>query len=193
MVESGADTAEAEVLELPDASEAQSQAQSEIIPAYGKTDPTLEDLLSATPYGRHWNAVGDDWLCPACNRSPHDITRWHKSQNWGRSVVMHHDHLRPGGKPRFKSVILCEDCNYVDADIKRELLRSTRRTLVRLTADELLRRHAALRVDFSLSAPEIAEVVIARPHQRHIVRMERAFPIVRRITQAFYAARQDSS
>ena len=35
---------------------------------------------------------------------------------------------------------------------------------------------------------EIREVVVARPHQRHVIRLERAYPIVRRITNAFYAS-----
>jgi hypothetical protein len=160
----------------------------EIIPAYGKTNPSQSELLTATRYGRHWRTAGDDWLCPACERSAHEITRWHKTQNWGRSIVEHHDHLRPGGVPRFENVIICEDCNKVDAQIKQTLRRSTIRKLFVLSADELLRRRAALALDISLSPAEIREVVVARPHHRHVIRLDRAYPIVRRLAEAFYAA-----
>jgi len=60
-----------------------------------------------------------------------------------------------------------------------------------LTADELLRRLAAVALDFSLSTAEISEVIIPRPHQRHSIRWGRAYPIVREITEGFYA-RADS-
>jgi hypothetical protein len=164
----------------------------EIIPAYGKINPTEAELLTATAYGVHWRSVGDDWNCPACRRTAHEITRWHKAQNWGRSIVEHHDHLRPGGVPRFENVIVCEDCNNVDAKIKQELRRSTKRKLFILTTDELLRRRAAVALDFSLSAAEIGEVVIARPHQQHLICWRKAYPIVRRIMEDFYAQQNGS-
>jgi hypothetical protein len=50
---------------------------------------------------------------------------------------------------------------------------------------------AALVLDFSLSAPEIGEVVVARPHQRHVVRLAVAYPIVRRVAEGFYAAQKN--
>jgi rubredoxin len=159
----------------------------ENIAAYGKTNPTQAELETAIAYGRHWAVIGDNWNCPGCERTAQEITRWHKGQNWGRSVVKHHDHLQPGGVPRFANVIVCEDCNKVDATIKHTLRRSTIRKLLTLTADELLRRCDALRLDFSLSPAEIHEVVIARPHQRHVIRLDRAYPIVRRIAETFYA------
>jgi hypothetical protein len=36
-----------------------------------------------------------------------------------------------------------------------------------------------------LSVAEIHEVVIPRPHQRHLIRWGRAYPIVRGITEGF--------
>ena len=95
--------------------------------------------------------------------------------------------MKPGGVPRFENTVICEDCNHVDAKIKRELKRSTIRKLFTLTDEELLRRRAALVLDFSLSAAEIGAVVIARPHQRHVIRLAAAYPIVRGISEAFYA------
>src|SRR6202040_2309986 len=100
---------------------------------------------------------------------------WHSTQNWGRTIVLHHDHLQPDGKPRFADVLICEDCNSVDRKLKTVLRRSLVKEGVRLSPDAATRRRVASSLNFSLSAAEIRGIISPSPHRRHVIHFDRAF------------------
>jgi hypothetical protein len=145
-----------------------------LIPAYGKWNPTAHELLKARNMtSRHCQKVGDRWNCPGCRRSYFDITRWHfTEQTWGRTIVIHHDHVQP---PRFANIFICEDCNKVDIKIKGVLRQALQLRDGNVDANNPI-------LQFSLSAAEISRVVVPRPHREHAIRYGRALAIVERVT-----------
>jgi hypothetical protein len=110
--------------------------------------PSDDDYQFHQPrYWAQWMAVDDYWRCPACRRTKRQILR-RDSRNgkWHGEIVMHHDHGTESGRTaRFQPVLICQQCNQVDAACKFD------------------------RPDFSLSPEEIHRVILARPHCAHLI------------------------
>src|SRR5688500_11011472 len=94
--------------------------------------PTIEEYRSYN--GAHctslWKQCGEDWRCPGCGRTKFQIMRWTRRGTsrsfWGWMAGLHtHYHHRAidilgyvGG--RFQPIVICDQCNSVDAMFKRE-------------------------------------------------------------------------
>lgn len=120
--------------------------------------PTFEEFSQYD--GAHcrklWLEVGDNWICPACNRNKFQIFRWttrfpHKPnpfKGWMAGLNSHHDHsldFRVTGA-RFPDTIICDQCNIVEGGVKRRL---------------------KIPEDFSFSPQEMALFIAATPHGNH--------------------------
>jgi rubredoxin len=84
--------------------------------------------------------VAEDWHCPVCLRDKRQIARLTKNASLLCRLVVHHDHfedeirrklkdVKPYSKlqaiisslVRFQPIVICEDCNNVDAVAKSEV------------------------------------------------------------------------
>lgn len=77
-----------------------------------------------------WMSLPEDWTCPGCGRTKRELMRWGTGilyddgeemlfDGWRTGIVRHHDH---GNPPRWAGeVLICVDCNVVDATAKRIL------------------------------------------------------------------------
>lgn len=125
---------------------------------------------------RWWCLTPLDWVCPACNRGKPDIARVNQHGELMCHLVEHHDHMDRYIQKRlgeyigrlpaffatmdserfakrsslaisaFDPTIICEDCNNVDAAAKK---------------------HVQAHLDFSFTAQDIRQFVVARPNQPH--------------------------
>ena len=92
-----------------------------------------------------------EWTCPACGRTKFEIFRWCVKPghygDWMYGVCEHHDHLTDfGDPPRFERVLICDQCNSADGNVKF-----------------LLKLPAA----FSFSPDEIRRFITPMPHGWH--------------------------
>lgn len=131
--------------------------------------PTLQDYRAYNGAHCHvlWSKLSDTWQCPGCDRTKFQIMRWtqrftdhtkkHAYMGWMAGLHTHHDHdainkLR--SQPRFKATIICDQCNAIDAQVKR--------------------RYRDIDTDFSFSPIEIRKIIISTPHRSHIVKYQLA-------------------
>lgn len=138
--------------------------------------PSQENFLSATSYSPslEW-FVGDKWVCPACKRSIFEITQYNKARpakgreaHWAHSIARHHDHGAHETEiidGRFPVTIICLDCNNVDGRVK-------------------LRLRGIPKKGWSFSPEEIASVISAEPHRRHMIDWDKAQKLVDEILAA---------
>jgi RepB DNA-primase from phage plasmid len=141
--------------------------------------PTWGDYLAfdGGPSSHKWQQISDDWHCPGCDRSKFELLHWAQKNRpkrrdpaklqltpfmgWQATLNEHHDHGQP---PRFEPVIVCDQCNAVDAQVKARF-----RDMAR---------------DFSFAAEEIRRIVTPRPHQSHLVDYGAARQIYREARRA---------
>lgn len=123
-----------------------------------------------------FRSVSKTWRCPSCNRTKFEIMRWIKRNNgmgWLCGLHTHHDHSEEPyiyhgnitlttNIPRFPHTIICDQCNMVDATIKR--------------------RYSDIPRNFSFSPSELQQIIFARPHQPHVVKYLTAYRIYERVT-----------
>jgi hypothetical protein len=112
-----------------------------------------------------WRKVGPAWICPGCGRNKRQITRWTKRaprprartidpvMGWMAGLCTHHCHSSPVWKwqGRFEPVVICDHCNSADAQAKLAL---------------------KLPDNFSFSADEIRQFIVAAPHASHQLRLD---------------------
>jgi predicted Fe-S protein YdhL (DUF1289 family) len=122
--------------------------------------PTLDDYRQHTGlhYHKLWKELDDYWTCPGCGRTKFEIMRWTKRfpntpgavMGWVAALHTHHDH---SASPRFREVVICDQCNSSDGAVKRKL---------------------GLPKNFSFSPQEIRMFVKATPHAKHEIDYNKA-------------------
>ena len=128
--------------------------------------PTYEDFQSYTGLHCHllWAEVGDNYVCPACQRNKFQILRWttrfpnkpNAFQDWVAVLHRHHDHsqgVMSCNAGRFPETVICDQCNSSDGAAKRKL---------------------KLPREFSFSPSEIGYFTTATPHGKHKINYEKA-------------------
>jgi hypothetical protein len=138
--------------------------------------PTSEDYRNYNGAHTHklWVSVGDNWRCPACDRSKFEVLRWTKRfprspspfEGWMAPLHDHHDHGQGmffADYARFPRTVICDQCNSADGQAKRR---------------------CGLPADFSFAPWEIKQFVAAVPHSPHKIDLEQA----RTIYDALYPA-----
>lgn len=135
---------------------------------YAQIHPTQEDIRNAINRSRkqtdHLNL--EQWTCPGCLRSKSEIVRFHSDKTWGFTIVRHHDHgVHPIEKKngRFAVILICEECNKVDAKIKMK------------------GRDIISHKDWSFSVEEISSLIIAKPHSRHQIDIDKGIALAQSI------------
>lgn len=127
--------------------------------------PTPEEFAAFT--GAHcrniYRSLPAGWRCPGCSRSKFEVLRWtmlyphlpSRHEGWAGGFHNHHDHCPEhlGGSARFERVVICEQCNSADGQVKRKL---------------------KLPAWFSFSPEEIGAFVRSVPHGFHVIDYERA-------------------
>lgn len=130
--------------------------------------PTQEECINFT--GAHcklkFASLNANWRCPGCQRTKFELMRWtllfpnkpHAHEGWAMGLHTHHDHRAdkyrlssvnaPTLLPRFHPELLCEQCNSVDAIVKRKL---------------------KLPLNFSFAPNEIAQFITATPNGWHLI------------------------
>ncbi len=137
--------------------------------------PTWDDYLAFD--GEHcqrlWEKTDDYWRCPGCNRTKFELLRWTRKiwpegnipygtphMGWKAGLHLHHDHNTP---PRFREILVCTQCNGVDAAVKNYF-------------------KGQIHSEFSFSPDEILQLVKAKAHDGHSIDFELAFRIYRSVT-----------
>jgi hypothetical protein len=128
--------------------------------------PTLKDFQQYTGLHCHklWKEVGENFVCPACNRNKFQILRWttrfprsaNAFEDWVAVLHRHHDHSDPTFERtsgRFPVTVICDQCNAADGAAKRKL---------------------GLPKSFSFSPLDISHFVVAAPHAPHQIDFDRA-------------------
>ena len=66
------------------------------------------------------NCLQSNWECPICKRSTLHTVRLTKKYTWVFELNLHHDHAAKfcNTEPRFADILICGDCNRVDARVK---------------------------------------------------------------------------
>ena len=109
-----------------------------------------------------WAGVDDDWRCPACDRSKHQILRTVDGVKKG-GLHRHHDHSvddpdRYTDKVKFEEVLICDQCNHADGHIKS--------------------KYPGIIPDtFSFEPKHIKQFVKARPNRPHNINFIKALEI----------------
>jgi hypothetical protein len=116
--------------------------------------PTNEQIETARRNGRGLlRKLPDSWICPCCDRNLREIVRWSPGQrNFFAAVVSHHDHQFDR---RFPRIVICQDCNDVDGNLKTAFA-------------DLVRRR------WSFAIAEIRQIITPVAHRKHIVDFARA-------------------
>jgi hypothetical protein len=130
--------------------------------------PTYEEYYSYNGAHCHqlWAELSDVWRCPSCCRTKFEIMRWTTRyikapdgsrtpyKGWMAGLHKHHDHsqgLSCYNQGRFKTVIVCDQCNSSDGVAKRRLV---------------------LPRSFSFSPSEIGEFIVVAPHTKHTINLD---------------------
>lgn len=102
-----------------------------------------------------WDAVGEDWHCPACKRSKTEIVRPTNQFPWGFHTGSRYflDHAARRGA---SEAVVCFDCVDVRLKAGMEIKHA-------VSCDE---EEVSLSI---MSLDELASIIIARPHSRHHV------------------------
>jgi len=141
-----------------------------------------EDLLTPGPLPSpdDWRSVAinmsrlieeslpENWTCPGCGRTKFETLRWGfgpkgDRQGYKLMLVRHHDHSASAKEivdGRFPVTVVCDDCNNADGQLKVKF------------------EGTFPKWGWSLSPDEIRQIVIARPHLKHIVDLHKARPII---------------
>ena len=138
----------------------------------GKQPPAnyLAMLRTEESHGRSWEALPEDWRCPVCRRSKHELVYVGEQ---GKVIFA----MRPvtaGGA----WALLTRICNHCES------------TLMSLKWEGAQRAGKAARDSYSFVEPvELSRIIVARPHSAHVIRGKEAQELLADVVQRISEAR----